>query len=42
MHLTNASRGIRNAGYFYYVLILVLKLAFGGINVALRIPLIGR
>ncbi|MDK9779733.1 DUF3265 domain-containing protein, partial [Vibrio sp. D401a] len=27
MHLTNCSRGIRNAWHFYYALVLVFKVA---------------
>ncbi|EKO5176784.1 DUF3265 domain-containing protein [Vibrio parahaemolyticus] len=36
--LTNNSRGIRNAWYFYYALILVIKAVCGGIGVALLTP----
>ncbi|EGU6979422.1 DUF3265 domain-containing protein [Vibrio parahaemolyticus] len=36
--LTNNSRGIRNAWYFYYALILVIKAVCGNIGVALLTP----
>ncbi|HCG8133035.1 TPA: DUF3265 domain-containing protein [Vibrio parahaemolyticus] len=36
--LTNNSRGIRNAWYFYYALILVIKVVCSGIAVALLTP----
>ncbi|MBE3690787.1 DUF3265 domain-containing protein [Vibrio parahaemolyticus] len=36
--LTNNSRGIRNAWYFYYALILVIKVVFGSIGAALLTP----
>ncbi|CAI2296683.1 DUF3265 domain-containing protein [Vibrio parahaemolyticus] len=36
--LTNNSRGIRNAWYFYYALILVIKVVCGSIGVALLTP----
>ncbi|EIP0123156.1 DUF3265 domain-containing protein [Vibrio alginolyticus] len=36
--LTNNSRGIRNAWHFWYALILVIKVVFGGIGVALLTP----
>ncbi|ELA9210237.1 DUF3265 domain-containing protein, partial [Vibrio parahaemolyticus] len=29
MHITNCSRGIRNAWHFYYALILVIKVVCG-------------
>ncbi|HCH1532210.1 TPA: DUF3265 domain-containing protein, partial [Vibrio parahaemolyticus] len=38
-HLTNCSRGIRNAWYFYYALILVIKVVCGGFGIALLTPL---
>ncbi len=34
-HITNCSRGIRNAWHFYYALVLVFKVACGGIGIAL-------
>ncbi|ELB2885674.1 DUF3265 domain-containing protein [Vibrio alginolyticus] len=37
-HLTNCSRGIRNAWHFYYALVLVFKVAWGGIGIALLTP----
>ncbi|OSP08469.1 hypothetical protein B7489_23420 [Vibrio alginolyticus] len=37
-HLTNCSRGIRNAWHFYYALVLVFKVACGGIGIALLTP----
>ncbi|EGQ9460533.1 DUF3265 domain-containing protein [Vibrio parahaemolyticus] len=36
--LTNCSRGIRNAWHFYYALVLVIKVACGGIGIALLTP----
>ncbi|EJE8567846.1 DUF3265 domain-containing protein, partial [Vibrio parahaemolyticus] len=30
MHITNCSRGIRNAWHFYYALVLVFKVVCGG------------
>ncbi|HCM1502581.1 TPA: DUF3265 domain-containing protein [Vibrio parahaemolyticus] len=36
--LTNNSRGIRNAWHFCYALSLVIKVACGGIGVALLTP----
>ncbi|ELB2205040.1 DUF3265 domain-containing protein [Vibrio parahaemolyticus] len=38
IHLTNCSRGIRNAWHFYYALVLVFKGACGGIGIALLTP----
>ncbi|PQJ36987.1 hypothetical protein BTN99_23395 [Vibrio campbellii] len=37
-HLTNCSRGIRNAWHFYYALIFVIKVVCGGIGIALLTP----
>ncbi|HCE3037122.1 TPA: DUF3265 domain-containing protein [Vibrio parahaemolyticus] len=37
-HITNCSRGIRNAWHFYYALVLVFKVACGGIGIALLTP----
>ncbi|EIA1497270.1 DUF3265 domain-containing protein [Vibrio parahaemolyticus] len=37
-HLTNCSRGIRNAWHFYYALILVIKGVCGGFGIALLTP----
>ncbi|EMV2057076.1 DUF3265 domain-containing protein, partial [Vibrio parahaemolyticus] len=34
-HLTNCSRGIRNAWHFYYALVLVIKAVCGSIGIAL-------
>ncbi|MBE4085148.1 DUF3265 domain-containing protein [Vibrio parahaemolyticus] len=36
--ITNCSRGIRNAWHFYYALVLVFKVACGGIGIALLTP----
>ncbi|EGQ7855922.1 DUF3265 domain-containing protein [Vibrio parahaemolyticus] len=36
--LTNCSRGIRNACHFHYALVLVFKVACGGIGIALLTP----
>ncbi|EGQ7948963.1 DUF3265 domain-containing protein [Vibrio parahaemolyticus] len=36
--LTNCSRGIRNAWHFRYALNLVIKVACGGIGIALLTP----
>ncbi|EHW0655817.1 DUF3265 domain-containing protein [Vibrio parahaemolyticus] len=36
--LTNCSRGIRNAGHFYYALILVNKVVCSGFGIALLTP----
>ncbi|RDX36185.1 DUF3265 domain-containing protein [Vibrio campbellii] len=38
MHLTNCSRGIRNAWHFYYALVLVIKAPCGKIGIALLTP----
>ncbi|EIJ0939608.1 DUF3265 domain-containing protein [Vibrio cholerae] len=38
MRLTNCSRGIRNAWYFYYALIKVIKVVFSGFCIALLTP----
>ncbi|MBM4941763.1 DUF3265 domain-containing protein [Vibrio parahaemolyticus] len=38
MHITNCSRGIRNAWHFYYALVLVMKVACDGIGIALLTP----
>ncbi|EJG0767664.1 DUF3265 domain-containing protein [Vibrio parahaemolyticus] len=37
-HLTNCSRGIRNAWHFRCALVLVFKVVFGGIGIALLTP----
>ncbi|EJB0371166.1 DUF3265 domain-containing protein [Vibrio parahaemolyticus] len=37
-HLTNCSRGIRNAWHFHCTLVLVFKVVFGGIGIALLTP----
>ncbi|TOF34603.1 DUF3265 domain-containing protein [Vibrio parahaemolyticus] len=37
-HITNCSRGIRNAWHFYYALNLVIKVVFGNIGIALLTP----
>ncbi|EGQ7741013.1 DUF3265 domain-containing protein [Vibrio parahaemolyticus] len=37
-HLTNCSRGIRNAWHFHYALVLVFKAACGGFGIALLTP----
>ncbi|EGQ8161746.1 DUF3265 domain-containing protein [Vibrio parahaemolyticus] len=37
-HLTNCSRGIRNAWHFYYALILVIKVVCGGLVIACFTP----
>ncbi|QFQ77058.1 DUF3265 domain-containing protein [Vibrio harveyi] len=37
-HITNCSRGIRNAWHFYYALVLVFKVVCGGICIALLTP----
>ncbi|MFW1307927.1 hypothetical protein ACEV7Y_19540 [Vibrio parahaemolyticus] len=36
--LTNSSRGIRNAWHFHCALVLVFKVVFGGIGIALLTP----
>ncbi|MGF1841687.1 DUF3265 domain-containing protein [Vibrio clamense] len=37
-HLTNCSRGILNAWYFYYAFVLVFKVACGSLFIALFTP----
>ncbi|MBE3871740.1 DUF3265 domain-containing protein [Vibrio parahaemolyticus] len=37
-HITNCSRGIRNAWHFYYALNLVIKVVCGDIGIALLTP----
>ncbi|HCE3247837.1 TPA: DUF3265 domain-containing protein, partial [Vibrio parahaemolyticus] len=37
-HIKNCSRGIHNAWYFYYALILVIKVVCGGFGIALLTP----
>ncbi|HCG9126187.1 TPA: DUF3265 domain-containing protein [Vibrio parahaemolyticus] len=37
-HITNCSRGIRNAWHFNYALNLVIKVVFGNIGIALLTP----
>ncbi|MCR9453953.1 DUF3265 domain-containing protein [Vibrio alginolyticus] len=37
-HITNCSRGIRNAWHFYYALDLVVKMVCGGFCIALLTP----
>ncbi|EGQ9330331.1 DUF3265 domain-containing protein [Vibrio parahaemolyticus] len=37
-HITNCSRGIRNAWHFYYALVLVIKMVCGGFGIALLTP----
>ncbi|MBE3853751.1 DUF3265 domain-containing protein [Vibrio parahaemolyticus] len=37
-HITNCSRGIRNAWHFHYALILVIKVVCGGFCIALLTP----
>ncbi|EJG0622716.1 DUF3265 domain-containing protein [Vibrio parahaemolyticus] len=37
-HITNCSRGIRNAWHFHYALVLVLKVVCVGIGIALLTP----
>ncbi|MEQ1384007.1 hypothetical protein ABLW58_25475, partial [Salmonella enterica] len=37
-HITNCSRGIRNAWHFHYALVLVFKVACGGFYIALLTP----
>ncbi|ODY34813.1 hypothetical protein BJL76_22880 [Vibrio parahaemolyticus] len=36
--LTSCLRGIHNAWHFYYALILVIKVVYGGIGIALFTP----
>ncbi|EKF9281184.1 DUF3265 domain-containing protein [Vibrio cholerae] len=38
MNITNCLRGIRNAWYFYYALILVIRVVCGGFGNALLTP----
>ncbi|EGQ7914899.1 DUF3265 domain-containing protein [Vibrio parahaemolyticus] len=38
INITNCLRGIRNAGHFYYALVLVIKVVCGGISIALLTP----
>ncbi|TOG33055.1 DUF3265 domain-containing protein [Vibrio parahaemolyticus] len=37
-HITNCSRGIRNAWHFYYALNLVIKVVFANISIASLTP----
>ncbi|EHI9242793.1 DUF3265 domain-containing protein [Vibrio vulnificus] len=37
-HITNCSRGIRNAWHFYYALVLVIKVVCGSFRMALLTP----
>ncbi|MCR9473496.1 DUF3265 domain-containing protein [Vibrio diabolicus] len=37
-HITNCSRGIRNAWHFHYAFILVIKVVCGGFCIALLTP----
>ncbi|MDC5852209.1 DUF3265 domain-containing protein [Vibrio europaeus] len=37
-YTTNCSRGIRNAWYLYYALILVIKIVCSGLSIALLTP----
>ncbi|AVF60397.1 DUF3265 domain-containing protein [Vibrio alginolyticus] len=37
-HITNCSRGIRNAWHFHYALVLVFKVVCSGLGVALLTP----
>ncbi|RCR57301.1 DUF3265 domain-containing protein [Vibrio harveyi] len=37
-HITNCSRGIRNAWHFYYALVLVIKVVCGSFRIALLTP----
>nr|WP_273981826.1 DUF3265 domain-containing protein [Vibrio parahaemolyticus] len=37
-HLTNCSRGIRNAWHFHYALVLVFTVACGGFGIASLTP----
>ncbi|ELB2136403.1 DUF3265 domain-containing protein [Vibrio parahaemolyticus] len=36
--LTNCSRGISNAWHFYYALVLVFRVVWGGFSIALLTP----
>ncbi|MCR9582617.1 DUF3265 domain-containing protein [Vibrio antiquarius] len=38
MHITNCSRGIRNAWHFHYALVLVIKVVCCGFCIALLTP----
>ncbi|EHR6739100.1 DUF3265 domain-containing protein [Vibrio parahaemolyticus] len=38
MHITNCSRGIRNAWHFHHALVLVFKVVCGGCCIALFTP----
>ncbi|ASK54248.1 TPA: DUF3265 domain-containing protein [Vibrio vulnificus] len=37
-HITNCSRGIRNAWHSYYALVLVIRVVCGDIGIALLTP----
>ncbi|MEH0694912.1 DUF3265 domain-containing protein [Vibrio alginolyticus] len=37
-HITNCSRGIRNAWHFHYALVLVFKVVWGGFGITLLTP----
>ncbi|ENQ8704889.1 DUF3265 domain-containing protein [Vibrio harveyi] len=37
-HITNCSRGIRNAWHFYYALVLVIRVVCGNVGIALLTP----
>ncbi|HBC3864220.1 TPA: DUF3265 domain-containing protein [Vibrio parahaemolyticus] len=37
-HITNCSRGIRNAWHFYYALAVVFKVVCGAFGIALLTP----
>nr|WP_082037742.1 DUF3265 domain-containing protein [Vibrio hyugaensis] len=37
-HITNCSRGIRNAWHFHYALVCMIKAVCGGIGIALLTP----
>ncbi|ENK2930052.1 DUF3265 domain-containing protein [Vibrio vulnificus] len=37
-HITNCSRGIRNAWHFHCALVLVVKVVCGGLSIALLTP----
>ncbi|HCG7073799.1 DUF3265 domain-containing protein [Vibrio parahaemolyticus] len=37
-HITNCSRGIRNAWHFHYALVLVFKVVCSGFGIALLTP----
>ncbi|ENQ8704911.1 DUF3265 domain-containing protein [Vibrio harveyi] len=38
VHITNCSRGIRNAWHFYYALVLVIRVVCGNFGIALLTP----